>query len=478
MQTIFDSHFGYSYNDIGLLPGYIKGPVHQVDLTSRLSVNIPSLPLIPAPMDTTIDHISATAFALLGATPTIHCNQTLDEQCKMVAHVKRQLNGFITNPIVLQDTDTVADMRAKIAQTGITGFPIVDHNRVLQGMISKRDTEFAQDLTTPVKYIMTRDPATVSADCSLDEAYNSLITNNRNRLPTVDNEGRLVALVCRKDLLKRQRYPKAAVDANQQLIVGAAVSTQPGFEDRVDALVAAGANYILIDSAQGCSIYQLEMIRYIKNNFPHIDIVGGNVVTVEQAKILIDAGVHALRTGMSQGSICTTAQVTGVGAGQATAVYRVAQYAKQFGVPVIADGGVTCTGDIVKALSFGASTVMCGSMLAGVEESPGETMYNEDGVKLKRYRGMGSLEAMSRNTYGRYLAEDTKYKNAQGVSGAVTAKGSIHDYYPYLMQYVKHGLQYLGCDTLADLHAADLAIEVKTGSAQAQSGVHNLYQGH
>ena len=313
-------------------------------------------------------------------------------------------------------------------------------------------------------------------ECSLLEANDILKTNKVNLLPIVDKKGNLVSLISRKDLRNNNEYPLASKNKEtKQLLVGAAVSTHPRDRPRIDALIDVGVDVIVIDSSQGNSVYQLDTIKYIKDK-KNIDIIGGNVVTKHQAKNLIEAGVDGLRVGMGIGSICTTQEVCGVGRPQATAVYNVAEYAQQHNVPIIADGGISNIGHIIKALAIGASTVMMGSMLAGTDEAPGKYFYQED-VKLKKYRGMGSIDAMNKNSGKRYMVD--KIKVAQGVTGAVTSKGSLQEYLPYIIRGVKHGFQDIGISDISNLHEQmyekKIEFNLRSLPAQREGNIHSLH---
>ena len=319
----------------------------------------------------------------------------------------------------------------------------------------------------------------MSVQTADEEAKEILRKAKVGKLPVVDAEGNIVALMSRTDLLKYQKYPDATIDKNGRLVCAASIGTRPNDKDRAKALIEAGVDVLVVDSSQGDSCYQLEMVRWLKTNCPQIDVVGGNVVTCRQAKHLIDAGVDGIRIGMGVGSICTTQEVCAVGRGQGSAVYFVAKYCRQFDIPVIADGGIGNVGHITKALCLGASTVMMGSMLAGTEEAPGKYFYR-DGVRLKKYRGMGSLEAMELGSSQRYFTSShASMRVAQGVVGSVVDKGSLRQYLPYLVQGVRHGFQDLGIKNLKEMaemrENGSLRCEVRSSSAQIEGGIHNLH---
>ena len=362
---------------------------------------------------------------------------------------------------------------------GFSGVPITDTGKIggrLVGIVTSRDIDFVQDKSTLLKSVMTKELVTAKEHHSLEVANKVLIDSKKAKLPIVDDAGCLLALMSRSDLLKNREFPLATKDKSKRLVAAAAVSTREIDKIRIEALVKEGVNIIVIDSSQGDSVYQLELIKWIKNRFPEVDLVCGNIVTKRQAESLIGAGADALRVGMGSGSICTTQEVTAVGRPQASAVYSVASYASHFGVPVIADGGISNTGHIIKALSVGASCVMMGGMFAGTEEAPGEYFF-QDGVRLKKYRGMGSIEAMLKGSESRYFSDTIKV--AQGVSGTVVDKGSIRRFVPYLTQGVRHGFQDLGVTSVPELHRAmrdgEIRFEIRTAAGQREGGVHNLH---
>jgi len=349
--------------------------------------------------------------------------------------------------------------------------------------VTKRDTDFVQDRgSVRVGTVMTPvEGSLVTAEEGVDLAgANQVIRDSKKgKVPIISKAGTLVALVARTDLKKQADFPLATKDERGCLMVAAAVGTRPQDRDRVRALVAAGVDAVVVDSSQGDSTFQQDIVRWMKQEFPQLQVIGGNVVTKRQALHLIECGVDALRVGMGIGSICTTQEVCACGRAQASAVYAVAKLARQHGVPVIADGGIGSPGHIVKALCMGAGAAMCGSLLAGTEETPGEYFYADSGVRLKRYRGMGSIDAMKKGSDDRYFGCGASVKVAQGVSGAVQDKGSVHKYLPYLTQGIRHGMQDIGARSVerlrAMLHDGQLRFELRSPAAQREGGVHGLH---
>lgn len=482
-QELFENGTGYTYDDFILLPGHIDFSSDEVALDSPISRNITlKVPMVSSPMDTVTEAEMAINMALQGGIGIIHYNNSIEEQRDEVLRVKRYKNGFITDPITLHPDTPISEVDNIKHNFNFSGVPITENGKMgskLLGIVTNRDIDFVRDRTLPVSAVMSKDLIVAEEGCSLEEANQILRDSKKGKLPIVNKNYEIVALISRNDLTKNRDYPLASKDGeSKRLLAGAAIGTRAEDRERLSALVEAGLDLVVIDSSQGDSSYQVELIRHIKSNFPALEVIGGNIVTVEQAKNLIHAGVDGLRVGMGVGSICTTQEVMACGRPQATAVYKTALYAKQHNVPIVADGGVSTIGHIIKALALGASVVMMGSMLAGTEEAPGDYYY-KDGIRLKKYRGMGSLEAMKKGSASRYFSEVDKVRVAQGVSGSVVDKGSIQLYLPHLIQGVKHGLQDIGARSVSALHqklyARQLAFELRTQAAQIEGSVHNLH---
>eukprot|EP00811_Abedinium_folium_P032692 NODE_5717_length_1741_cov_8.575589.p1 GENE.NODE_5717_length_1741_cov_8.575589~~NODE_5717_length_1741_cov_8.575589.p1 ORF type:complete len:510 (+),score=124.60 NODE_5717_length_1741_cov_8.575589:129-1658(+) len=483
-----DTRMGYTYDDLILLPGHINFAVDDVALETRLTRGISlKSPMVSSPMDTVTEARMAIAIALEGGIGVLNTNLSLKEQVRQVIDVKRYQCGIIREPICITPNMTIQELEQLRSSTGFEKFPVTQTGRAgatLLGLVTKRDTDYVSDnsatigsVMNPVENLVTSHVA-AGRMVDLEEVNAKLRSSKKGLLPVVDDHGVLVAIVTRRDLLLNREFPLATKDDNENLRVAVAIGTRPEDKERARALVNAGVDAIVVDSSQGDSTFQLDLIRWMKKEFPRLQVIGGNVVTMLQAEHLIDAGVDGLRVGMGIGSICITQEVCACGRAQGSAVYHVAKYAKARNVPIIADGGISAPGHIVKALSLGASAVMCGRMLAATTEAPGEYFF-EGNVRLKRYRGMGSLEAMQKGSDDRYLGGAAVVKVAQGVTGAVQDKGSMHDYMPYLRQSVRHGMQDLGTRSLAQLHeclyTGELRFEIRSPAAQREGGVHGLH---
>ena len=481
---LFEPGSGIAYDDFIILPGHIDFHHQEVDLSVQLTKRIRlDLPFVSSPMDTVTEHKMAIKLALLGGLGVVHYNNSVEEQVEEIRKVKRFENGFITAPVVLGPQDRISDIDEIKRRYGFSGIPITEDGQPrgkLIGIVTNRDIEFEPDRSRKLSEVMTQDLVTAKAGITLQDANELLRRSKKGKLPLVDGAGRLVSIVSRRDLLKNRAYPRAVKDEQKQLRAGAAVSTRDEDRERVSGLVDAGVDVIVIDAAQGDSIYEIRLLEWLKKEHPGVDVIGGNVVTRAQASRLIAAGADGLRIGMGPGSICTTQGTMAVGRAQATAVFETASVARVQDVPILADGGISQIGHMAKALSLGASAVMMGYMFAGTEEAPGEYFY-ESGVRLKRYRGMASIAAMSAGGDKRYMtqADDRKVKVAQGVAGSVMDKGPLDEYLPYLIQGLRQSLQDMGIKSVDALHTglADgtLRFERRSHAAQIEGGVHGLY---
>ena len=486
-------HEGLTYDDILILPGFINFASDEVSCSTLLTKNIAlKAPFVSSPMDTVTESELAIQMALLGGIGILHHNCSIQDQRDMVSFVKNFKNGFISDPVILSPSATIGDILTIKSKYGFTGIPITESGQIkgkLLGIVTARDVTFEEDMNLPVSEIMTKNLVTGRMNLSLSEANKILQDSRKGRLPIVDDEGNLQALISRNDLKQNRDFPLATLDTLGQLRVGAAISTRPEDKVRLAALVEKKVDVIVLDSSQGWSCYQVEMLKYIKETYPTLDVIGGNVVTKAQAHALIEAGADAIKVGMGSGSICITQEVMACGRPQGSAVFNVAEYATQRGVPIIADGGVSNLGHIVKALSLGASSVMMGSLLAGTSESPGEVIY-KDGKKFKVYRGMGSLEAMnskriagdpssSHGAAARYYSEGDTIPVAQGVSGTVVDRGSLGTFIPYLYKGLQHALQDIGVQSVEDLHTSmrngKIRFERRSPAAQLEGGIHTLH---
>lgn len=486
-EALFSQGFCYTYDDVIFHPGFIHFAADQVDLSTRVSKNISiRTPLVSSPMDTVTESEMAIAMAEVGGMGFLHYNMSLEEQINHAKKVKSHNAGYVSNPAILSPNSTISDLDELRSLRGFTSACITESGlsrAPLLGLVTTRDVDLIRDRSTPLSEVMTAtsDLVVGFSTKSLKENESILIESKRGKLPIVDENGCLIGLLTRvnvKEHLNRPPSGLPSLDTSGKLLCGAAIGTRDTDRIRAQSLADTGVNAIILDSSQGDSIYQLEMIKFLKNNVPSVDIIAGNVVTQHQARRLLEAGADGLRVGMGSGSICTTQEVCAVGRGQATAVYKVGQIAKQFDVPIIADGGIQNSGHIVKALTLGGSVAMCGSMFSGSTEAPGHYFY-QDGVRVKKYRGMGSLDAMKKGSDSRYLSETGHLKIAQGVSGTVRDKGSVRTMIPYLIHGVKQGFQDLGVDSVGKAHAAlsagTMTMEVRSGAAQQEGGIHDMH---
>ncbi len=478
---LFERGDGLTYNDFIILPGHIDFAASDVELSTHITRRIAlKNPICSSPMDTVTESQMAIGMALLGGIGIIHYNNTPEAQVAEVAKVKRFENGFITDPVVLSPKNAIADIDEIQSQQGFSGIPITEDGTLqgkLVGIVTNRDIDFEPDRGRLLEEVMVTSLVTASEGVTLNEANNILRESKKGKLPIVDSNGHLISLVSRTDLKKNRDYPEASKDESKQLRVGAAISTQLADRERLHGLVDAGVDLVVIDAAQGDSVFQIEMIEEIKKAYPEVDVLAGNVVTTRQCKHLIKAGADGIRIGMGPGSICITQDTMAVGRAQATAVYQCAKYCRTRGIPVVADGGINNTGALGKALALGANVGMMGSMFAGTQETPGDYFY-KDGIRVKKYRGMASVEAMERGGGKRYMYSNKSIKVAQGVSGLVVDKGSVYDLLPYLSQSLRQSFQDMGYSTVESLHLAlesdELRFERRTPSAQREGGVHGL----
>ncbi len=449
---------GLTFDDVLLVPSYSEVLPHQVDISTRFSRNIYlQVPFVSAAMDTVTESNMAISIAREGGIGVIHKNMTVAEQAKQVQIVKRAENGMIYDPITIQLGSTVRQCLNIMAEYHIGGIPVVDKQNILVGIVTNRDLRFEQNVDKLVEDVMTKENlVTACQSTNLEKATEILQQYKIEKLPVVDAEGRLVGLVTYKDITKAKDKPAACKDDKGRLRVAAGVGVTNDSFLRIEALVDAGVDAVVIDTAHGHSLSVTELLRRIKSTFTSIDVVVGNIATGEAARMLVDAGADAVKVGIGPGSICTTRVIAGVGVPQLTAIYDVAQALKGTGVPLIADGGLRYSGDVVKALAAGAHSVMMGGILAGVEESPGETIIF-NGRKFKSYRGMGSLEAMEKGSKDRYFQgdeTDVKKLVPEGIAARVPYKGSLYEVVYQMVGGLRSGMGYCGAPTISDLHQA------------------------
>src|SRR5574344_2925228 len=449
---------GLTFDDVLLVPARSEVLPRGVDVSTKFTRDISlHTPIVSSAMDTVTEADLAIAMARSGGIGVIHKNMTIEQQCEQVRRVKRAENGMIYDPVTIHADANVGDALAMMAKNHIGGIPVVyDHNFLL-GLVTNRDLRFQDDKKLPISQIMTKDNlVTARKGTSLEEATKILQHSKVEKLPVVDNDGKLVGLITYKDLMKIKDNPIASKDSKGRLLVAAAAGIKSDTLDRIGLLIDAGADAVVLDTAHGHSEGVLRMIKKACDAYKDFQIIAGNVATAAGAKALADAGVKAVKVGIGPGSICTTRIIAGIGVPQLTAVMEAAYALKGTGVPVIADGGIRYSGDIVKALAAGASTIMAGSLLAGTEESPGETIIM-NGRRFKSYRGMGSLEAMEHGSKDRYfqdLEAETKKLVPEGIVGKISYKGDLADILYQLIGGLRAGMGYTGSHNIAQLQEA------------------------
>ena len=448
---------GLTYDDVLLIPAYSEVLPRTVELTTKFSRHIElKVPFVTAAMDTVTEAPMAIAIAREGGIGVIHKNMSIEEQARQVAIVKRAENGMIYDPVTIKRGRTVGDALNMMSEYHIGGIPVVDDENKLVGIVTNRDLRFEQNPDRKIDEVMTSENlVTTHQQTDLSAAAKILQENKIEKLPVVDKDGRLVGLITYKDITKAKDKPMACKDEKGRLRVAAGVGVTADTLDRMRALVEAGADAIVIDTAHGHSKYVVEKLKVAKAEFPNVDIVVGNVATGEAAK-LVEAGADGVKVGIGPGSICTTRVVAGVGVPQLSAIYDVASALEGTGVPLIADGGLRYSGDVVKALAAGGYCVMIGSLVAGTEESPGDTIIF-NGRKFKSYRGMGSLEAMecgSKDRYFQAAVKDVKKLVPEGIAGRVPYKGTVQEVIFQLIGGLRSGMGYCGANTIEDLHQA------------------------
>lgn len=449
---------GLTFDDLLLVPAYSEVLPRNVDLTTRFSKNITlNVPMVSAAMDTVTETTMAIAIAREGGIGVIHKNMSIEEQAKQVRAVKRAENGMILNPISITPDRTVAVALAMMSEFKIGGIPVVDPENRLVGIVTNRDLRFEKSMEKRIHEVMTKDNlVTTRQSTNLEDAAEILQQHKIEKLPVVDSDNKLVGLITYKDITKAKDKPFACKDEQGRLRVAAGIGVTPDSVERAGALIEAGVDAIVIDTAHGHSKGVADMLRLIKKTYSGIDVVVGNIATGDAARYLVDAGADAVKVGIGPGSICTTRVIAGVGVPQLTAIYEVANALKGTGVPLIADGGLRYSGDIVKALAAGASSVMMGSLLAGTEESPGETIIF-NGRKFKSYRGMGSLSAMQQGSKDRYfqdVEDDIKKLVPEGIEARVPFKGTLQEVIFQMVGGLRAGMGYCGAPDIERLHEA------------------------
>ena len=465
---------GITFDDVLLQPAYSEVIGNQIDISTYLTKNIKlNIPLMSAGMDTVTEHRMAIAMARQGGIGIIHKNMSIEEQAQEVDKVKRSENGVITDPFYLSPEHTLSDANELMAKYRISGVPITEGKKLV-GIITNRDLKFEEDYTKKISECMTRENLVTALEgTTLDEAKKILAHARVEKLPIVDAEGNLTGLITIKDIEKQIKYPDSAKDAKDRLVCAAGVGVTANILERVEALVNAKVDAIVIDSAHGHSANVIRCVKMVKDAFPELDIIAGNIATGEAARDLIEAGADSLKVGIGPGSICTTRVVAGIGVPQITAIMNVYEVAKKHGIPVIADGGIQYSGDMVKALAAGGDVCMMGSIFAGCDESPGEFELYQ-GRKYKVYRGMGSIAAMENGSKDRYFQTDAKKLVPEGVEGRVAYKGLVEDTIFQLVGGIRSGMGYCGADNIKKLQETGKFVKISAASLK-ESHPHDIH---
>lgn len=465
---------GITFDDVLLVPSYSEVIPNQVDLSTYLTKDIKlNIPMMSAGMDTVTEHRMAIAMARQGGIGIIHKNMSIEEQADEVDKVKRSENGVITDPFYLSPEHTLEDANNLMAKFRISGVPITE-GRKLVGIITNRDLKFETDFSKKIKECMTSEGLiTAKAGITLEEAKKILASARKEKLPLVDDEGNLTGLITIKDIEKQIKYPLSAKDSQGRLLCGAGVGITANVLDRVDALVKAKVDVVVLDSAHGHSVNVINCVKMIKEKYPDLPVIAGNVATGEATRALIEAGADAIKVGIGPGSICTTRVVAGIGVPQVTAVMNCYEVAKEYNVPIIADGGIKYSGDMTKAIAAGANVCMMGSIFAGCDESPG-TFELFQGRKYKVYRGMGSIAAMENGSKDRYFQSNAKKLVPEGVEGRVAYKGTVEDTVFQLMGGLRSGMGYCGTPDIETLKQNGRFVKISAASLK-ESHPHDIH---
>lgn len=464
---------GLTFDDVLLVPAASDVLPHEVNLTTQLTKDITlNIPMISSGMDTVTESRMAIAMAREGGLGVIHKNMSIEEQAHEVDKVKRSEHGVIVDPIFLSPQNLLSDAEELMGKYKISGVPITEHGKLV-GIITNRDMRFETDLSKSIGECMTKEGLVTAPEGTSLEAAKAILSQHRiEKLPLVDGDGNLKGLITIKDIEKATKYPNAAKDGSGRLLVGAAIGVSGDMQERLDALVAAKADVIIVDTAHGHSAGVLRTIKELKAAYPNLPVIAGNVATAAGTEALIEAGADAVKVGIGPGSICTTRVIAGIGVPQITAVYESAQVARRYGIPIIADGGIKYSGDIAKAIAAGANVVMMGNILAGTDESPGETVIYQ-GRSYKVYRGMGSLGAMKLGSKDRYFQAEAKKLVPEGIEGRVPYKGVLADTIFQMVGGLRASMGYCGCHTIQEMIENTQFIQI-TAAGLKESHPHDV----